>query len=370
MVAAAAVAAAAAGEVVEVGLDAEALAACSFPSWYGRLAAGAGAGAGAGVSITARVEVLELPGEFLEWLREEGALVVPKNTDALPRLSKEEDFAEQDYERWPEEDEDGAEVRTFPEWEATVNAAIARLGGAVAPKLNWSSPKDAMWLSESGDSTRCTSAAQVFLLLKASNNVAHDLAQQPLAGPHHRLSDDTNGFVLVLREWKPIKHELEFRCFVARGMLVGISQRDINTHYAFLQQDSKLLKANMTAFYESHIAGRFQLESYTFDVYLTSTHRVRLVDFNPFGGTTNPLLFSWEELQAIRHDIDEIDEDGDDDDDDVVELRLVDEDGGGISRMGSRMAYGVPIDLVDNTEGSAIDELIKRVSSADLADET
>lgn len=32
------------------------------------------------------------------------------------------------------------------------------------------------------------------------------------------------------------------------------------------------------------------------DVYVTTTGKVRLMDFNPVGGFTAPLLFEWDEL--------------------------------------------------------------------------
>ena len=38
----------------------------------------------------------------------------------------------------------------------------------------------------------------------------------------------------------------------------------------------------------------------TFDVYVARNGAVRLVDFNPFGGSTLPLLFSWSELLALH----------------------------------------------------------------------
>ena len=40
----------------------------------------------------------------------------------------------------------------------------------------------------------------------------------------------------------------------------------------------------------------FPQPNYTYDVYVTTSGAVRLVDFNPMGGTTTPLLFAWEEL--------------------------------------------------------------------------
>lgn len=48
----------------------------------------------------------------------------------------------------------------FPELLAEIDAAIKELGGCVAPKLNWSSPHDAVWVS-SGKSLACRNADEV-----------------------------------------------------------------------------------------------------------------------------------------------------------------------------------------------------------------
>lgn len=83
--------------------------------------------------------------------------------------------------------EEQARLPTFPELEATINKHIASLGGAVLPKLNWSAPRvwcslglladllqDACWIAPT-NSMRCTSAGDVFLLIKSSDFVTHDL---------------------------------------------------------------------------------------------------------------------------------------------------------------------------------------------------
>lgn len=64
-----------------------------------------------------------------------------------------------------------------PEWnllETTISSIVSELGGAVFPKLNWSSPKDATWISCDG-SLKCTSAEEVVLLLKSSEHITHDM---------------------------------------------------------------------------------------------------------------------------------------------------------------------------------------------------
>lgn len=63
----------------------------------------------------------------------------------LPRRSAADPFQAADDSAFAPGDEDSededAAVPHFPELEAAVDAAIARLGGAVFPKLNWSAPK-------------------------------------------------------------------------------------------------------------------------------------------------------------------------------------------------------------------------------------
>jgi hypothetical protein len=48
----------------------------------------------------------------------------------------------------------------FPELHAAVEAGIQQLGGQVAPRLNWSSPTDALWMS-AYNSLKCCNADQV-----------------------------------------------------------------------------------------------------------------------------------------------------------------------------------------------------------------
>ncbi len=62
---------------------------------------------------------------------------------------------------------------SFPALEAALGEAIAALGGAVVPKLNWSVPRDATWVN--GGSLKCETVGDVLLLLKSSDFVLHDL---------------------------------------------------------------------------------------------------------------------------------------------------------------------------------------------------
>lgn len=71
---------------------------------------------------------------------------------------------------------------------------------------------------------------------------------------------------------------------------------------------------------------------------------VRLLDFNPWGGATLPLLFSWAELGAAAAG------------EEPPELRVVEE--AQLIRPGLRT--GVPLDLYATGEGSALAQFVER----------
>ena len=78
-------------------------------------------------------------------------------------------------------------------------------------------------------------------------------------------------------------------------------------------------------------------------MYVTSTGGVRLLDFNPWGGATLPLLFGWPELAAVPEGQEPL-------------LRLVE------SQQAIRpgMRTGVPLELYDTSAGSALSDFSQR----------
>ena len=111
----------------------------------------------------------------------------------------------------PSENTDVAEKPSFPNFSAQVRDVISQLGGSVFCKLNWSSPKDAIWVA-CNNSVKCSSLSDVYLLLKSSDFVAHDLTQpfkdcdEGLESPFSCVS-----YVLVMRKWCDINPGIEFR---------------------------------------------------------------------------------------------------------------------------------------------------------------
>jgi len=130
---------------------------------------------------------------------------------------------------------------------------------------------------------------------------------------------------------------MEFRCFLRDQKLIGISQREVTTFYSILLEKKNDLLSLILAFFNSHVRSKFESENYTFDVYITMDERVKIVDFNPWGAFTLPLLFAWDELESIHSE-------GND-----VEFRIV-EDRCAV-RPGLKTA--VPFDYLDTSAGSS-----------------
>lgn len=235
-----------------------------------------------------------------------------------------------------DEDENNDDQPSFPDLESGIEQSITALGGAVFPKLNWSAPKDATWISCDG-TLRCSSFSDIALLLKSSDSIAHDLSHSALSS-----------FVLALRKYYPsLRPEMEFRCFVRNKDLAAISQREVTSFYPVIVDRKHELQLLIAEFFYKVVRPKFESDSYTFDVYITSDSRVKLLDFNPWGEFTLPLLFSWEELEN-----DSFGEEG-------VNFRIVE------SRMAVRpgLKTAVPYDYIDMGEGSGWDQFFKKAEA-------
>ena len=264
---------------------------CQIQEWYPKFK-----------SISIKTLIHELPESFVEYLLDDhGPFLLPAsviNEDALPnRIHNPEE--EEDYqvsEGSGDEAEQPPSPPSFPELELKIKESIESLGGAVFPKLNWSAPKDSAWISTTG-TLRCTSFSEIALLLRSSDSLIHDLCHAYDSCSDKSLSRPPN-FYLALRKWYPsLRPEMEFRCFVRDRLLVGISQREVTGFYPALLEKKSALEVVIREFFMDKVSQTFELENYTFDVYVTMDDRVKLVDFNPWGAFTLPLLFTWEELE-------------------------------------------------------------------------
>ncbi|CAH9111149.1 unnamed protein product [Cuscuta europaea] len=312
---------------------------CQIQEWYPKFK-----------FVSIKTEIHHLPECFIDYLLDDkGPFLLPlsiEDNNALPnRVCNEEDA--DDYEETEDESEKPASPPSFPELEMKVKESIHSLGGSVFPKLNWSSPKDSAWISLTGN-LKCSSFSEISLLFKSSDSLVHDLCHaydscidKTVSRPHT--------FVLALRKWYPsLRPDMEFRCFVKNHVLVGVSQREVTMFYPSLVEEKSMLQRTIRSFFVSNVRQKFESECYTFDVYVTRDQRVKLLDFNPWGAFTLPLLFTWGELE------DEVKEGGNE-----FEFRIVE------SRCGVRpgLKTAVPLDYMDTSPGSGWDEFMRKANA-------
>eukprot|EP00198_Chlamydomonas_reinhardtii_P011436 XP_001700773.1 predicted protein [Chlamydomonas reinhardtii] len=194
----------------------------------------------------------------------------------------------------------------FPQLRVAIEAAIESLGGRVVPKLNWSAPTDALWISAT-NTLACRNADEVMLLIKSSDRVSHDVeileAAMAAWGSGADVEATAGSPVLVLKKWQQLRPEREYRCFVRDRRLVAVSQRDISQAFPALSPDVVVdVRRRIWRFWEERLASgsRLPLDSCALDVYVPfdspSWQSVRLVDVNPLLDTTSPLLYDWAEL--------------------------------------------------------------------------
>lgn len=146
----------------------------------------------------------------------------------------------------------------------------------------------------------CRTPNDIYLLLKSSDFVTHDLAHafddtaDETTTPHPEIA-----YHLVLRKWITLNPSVEFRCFVRDRRLIALCQRDLN-HFDFLFTMQDKLRQSIQDFFNLRLRDTFPDANFTFDVYVPPPHnKVWVVDFNPWAVRTDPLLFSWMELLTM-----------------------------------------------------------------------
>ncbi|KAK4920207.1 hypothetical protein LTR66_016743 [Elasticomyces elasticus] len=287
---------------------------CSVHSWYPGLSKGR----------TPRTRLIPLTQPFINYLKAAG-IILPPDT---PTNQNDSGYSD------GEDDEDDDPSVAWAGVHSQIQDTMRELDGTVLPKLNWSAPKDATWILPSND-MKCKSANDIYLLLKSSDFVTHDL-EQAFDGcvdsaeiPYH----------LVLRKYFNLNPSTEFRCFVRNRRVIGISQREMNhfEHLVPLRDEYRDL------ILESVLD--FPDPDFVFDVYIappkSGVRKVWIIDINPWAPRTDPLLFSWLELLTM--------DEPEDEEEFVPEIRLVQRDDPEAYQFASTKysAHKLPKDVVD-----------------------
>ncbi|KAK7895969.1 hypothetical protein WMY93_021294 [Mugilogobius chulae] len=258
---------------------------CQFSVWYPLFK-----------KHTIKSLILPLPQNVIEYLLDDGTLVVSGSDHNTEQRNINSDLDEEEDVQWSD-DETTATVTApeFPEFTSKVLESINALGGSVFPKLNWSSPRDANWIALNS-SLQCSSLSDIFLLFKSSDFITHDLTQPFLQCSDQDSPDPVISYELVLRKWSELIPGGEFRCYVKENKLIAISQRDYTQFYHHILKQEDLITHAIQDFFNKNIQHKFLDEDFVFDAYRDSQGRVWLIDFNPFGEVTDSLLFTWDEL--------------------------------------------------------------------------
>lgn len=367
--------------------------ACQFHRWYPTFRTSRPR------TTTFKSAVIPVPDQFVEYLLADG-VTLPVG---CPAISSTVGGGELSDDSDSEDNESCASSKdatcpfAFPDLDKAVTEAIQKLGGQVLPKLNWSAPKDAAWMN--GGSLSCRTAGDVYVLLKSSDFVLHDLLHPWEGVPEDVHQEGSNEYLnlsrlnltveitnpqpmspqpfrdrekieynLVLRKWCKLQKGMEFRCFVGNHKLVAISQRDHTQHYPYLFQDRYRLRDDILEFFYQYILNIFnsgQSPDYVFDCYIDSSRNVWVVDFNVWGTRTDALLYQWKELVKLKKKFEEdiapntpVESKQDDDDDNsyneeqelLPEIRLVTDDNVHHDPLAS---YRAPIDTVDLAGGES-----------------
>ena len=303
---------------------------CSFNAWYSRytkppFSLRMCSDFSSYRRLTPKARVLLLSPPFLEYLRADG-IVLPSEDNINHLSSNNTDSGAFSHPASPTSSDTGDEEpdpsAAWLDIHQKIKSIITELDGSVVPKLNWSAPKDATWISAT-NSMECHTPNDIYLLLKSSDFITHDLelafddCESDSENDASSSNDPTDPpesetgcrerelrdipYYLVLRKTIPsMTTSLEFRCFVRARYLLCICQRDLN-HYPFLEDLKTTLLKLIQQFFDASLQKSFPDDSFVFDVYIPSPHgKVWLIDINPWAPRTDPLLFSWLEILEMK----------------------------------------------------------------------
>ena len=116
-----------------------------------------------------------------------------------------------------------------------------------------------------------------------------------------------------------------------------------------INEEQENIICDIKSFFHEHIADKLvdEVPNVVMDVTRPTKDHVKLIDFNPFGETTDTKLFNWSELHEMQVDEDEENE---------IDFRFVETESG-IQPNGLRH-YSLPQDIVDMACGTDHEKLV------------
>ena len=182
---------------------------------------------------------------------------------------------------------DSANADTVSNLIKRIDRAITALPGACFIGLNTCAPDDAPVFQRKKSHSSGKTAID---LLKNSQKVKSALNDS---------TDDT----LAIRPYRRMDKTREFRLFVFKGKLSGMSQRNLIRHFRRLDSKREEYWDRAQAFF-NEISALVEFENIVIDIYFTSDGSVLIVDMNEWE-KCDPLLFrkwdrDWSETAGLK----------------------------------------------------------------------
>lgn len=173
-------------------------------------------------------------------------------------------------------------MRVYVRLMNNIDFAIHSVANGVFVKLGSRSPKDRYNRNEVSD--KCMNAKNAIdVLTGGSERISDDL--------HLAIHHNYKPYIWI-REWVDMPKWAEFRCFVYKGELVGISQYFYDEHFRELSLNSSLIKAEIVYYFFNCVKPACHLDTYIFDVYAKNPLKLQLIEINPFIDLTDFCLFN------------------------------------------------------------------------------
>ncbi|KAI5991804.1 D123-domain-containing protein [Pisolithus albus] len=268
-----------------------------FSNWYPSFA-----------RVSPKSTIIRPLGKDFKHHLESDSIFVPEGSEdvfaekTLAAIPLESTLSDDDGDDEREDTATAGDHFSFPELDERIRSVI-REYKAVFPKLNFSSPKDASWVLLASSPLKCTSPADVYLLLKSSDFITHDFSIESVFDGCGTENLPVYELELVLRKWYPVDSSREVRCFVRNDILLGITQRDTNFYDFMINAETqKTIKTTVYNLWEEVVRPNwnFPQKDYIFDLLLTrDLSGGHVIDFSPYAPRTDPFLFTYEELHEV-----------------------------------------------------------------------
>lgn len=151
-------------------------------------------------------------------------------------------------------------------------------------KLSSRSPKDTFY----PDVIRFRTGHEVLGAFSESERIIDDLIQYKYA--------DTPCY-LMLREFLPIPLHDEWRCFVRKGEIVGVTQYHYHEFFPQLTAGKAAAYEHILSFLVDRVLPHLHVDTIVVDVWLGDNPL--LIELNPYG-LSDPCLLSYQELDGIE----------------------------------------------------------------------